>query len=228
VVQNADSGFEESANEFVSALHNFDGPSLSEEQLYINAQYYWAQPYIYTSDKNNYVNSVNFALTEAHGNWGVFSTNGMNGGNVFLSQIGAAGGYGSSAGGVLAYWIIHACEVIPSQADESNSFDIWWPIFQGIRAVVGYRTEAIINDGVPPACSIGLAAGSPVVSSWLIASMDDGANEDAGTYFDSNVNIYEPYGRASTVSVCDHTDDTAFDLTNIGPAGCLWEHWFYN
>ena len=69
-----------------------------------------------------------------------------------LSDI-PSDGYGGGAGGKLAYWIIHSCEVIPTPTDYSVTdrhiaFDDWFRIFNGMHAVVGYRTEMLIGDKV--------------------------------------------------------------------------------
>jgi hypothetical protein len=70
-------------------------------------------------------------------------------------------------GNSLGYWIIHSCEVLPTQTDESTSFDVWWNIFQGLHAVAGYRTEMWISDGATGPFGFSIGLGAPVVSAWL-------------------------------------------------------------
>jgi hypothetical protein len=222
VVRNDSQGWVDSANGFYAnlMLANLLGSPIP----FTNAQYYWAEPFEFLSDKDAFVNGVNIALTEVHGNWGVFSTRDNHDDLVFLSAI-PAGGYGST----LAYWILHSCEVIPTATDETTSFDVWWNIFQGMHAAVGYRTEMWINDGVTSPFGLYMGLGVPVVSAWFnsIASNDlYGANDS--TYFDGNRHITEPMGRASAIAVCGHGDDTAADLGSLGPASCLTEWWFDN
>lgn len=79
-------------------VHKFD---------FIDSQYYWAQPYLSTSDKESNVDSVHIADTEVHGNWHEFWTLYNNGDILHLSDI-PASGYGGGAGDSLAYWIIHS------------------------------------------------------------------------------------------------------------------------
>ena len=174
------------------------------------------------------MNSVNIALTEVHGNWGLFSTRDNHDDLVFLNTI-PAGGYGGRDGGSLAFWILHSCEVIPTQTDESTSFNVWWNIFNGLHAAVGYRTEMWINDGVTSPFGFAIGLGAPVVSAWLNAvASDDSYGANDATYFDTNRQINEPMGCASAIAVCGHGDDTARDVGPIGKAACLTEWWFQN
>ena len=66
---------------------------------------------------------------------------------------GGSNGYGGGAGasGDLAYWIIHSCEVLPTPADYSAenrrlAYDTWWDVFNGMHAVLSYRTQMFIAD----------------------------------------------------------------------------------
>jgi len=232
VVRDDSQGWVDSANNFFANLQASEviAPIFGRQPIpFVNSQYYWAEPRLFLDDKDSFVNSVQIALTEVHGNWGLFSTRDNHDDLVSLSSIPSTG-YGGG-GSSLAYWILHSCEVIPTQTDESTSFDVWWNIFNGLHAVLGYRTEMWINDGVtsPFAMSIGL--GAPIVSAWLNAIVSDdsyGAND--ATYLDDNFNPkkLEPMGRASAIAVCGHSDDTATDVEKLGRANCLTEWWFNN
>jgi len=80
---------------------------------FIDSQYYWAQPYMFISDKNSYINSVHLAQVEVHGNWHRFTT----ATTVGLPSAVPEEGYGGGAGGILSYWLIRSCSVIPSPDD---------------------------------------------------------------------------------------------------------------
>jgi hypothetical protein len=224
VVRDDSADWVNSANSFMSNLQlaNAFGSPIP----FTNSQYYWAEPFEYVSNKDSFINSVNVALTESHGNWGLFTTEKNNADFVYLNGI-PSSGYGGP-GHSLGYWIIHSCEVIPTQTDESTSFDVWWNIFQGIHAVAGYRTEMWINDGATGPFGFSIGFGAPVVSAWLNSVASDDAYDDGATYFDGNRNITEPMGRASAIAVCGHGDDTVNNLGSLGPANCLTEWWFNN
>lgn len=233
VVRNDSQGWVDSANNFFA---NLQGASVIAGLLgrsptaFTNSQYYWAEPRLFLSDKDSFVNSVQIALTEVHGNWGLFSTRDNHDDLVSLSSIPSTG-YGGGGGGSLAYWILHSCEVIPTQTDESTSFDVWWNIFNGLHAVLGYRTEMWINDGVTGPFGLSIGLGASVVSAWLNAVVsDDSYGAGDATYLDDNFNPNksEPMGRASAIAICGHGDDTASDIAPLGQATCLTEWWFNN
>ena len=225
VVRNDNSGWVTSANEFFAGLQL--GAIFGSPISFSNSQYYWAEPRLFTNEKNSFVNSVQLALNEVHGNWWIFSTRDNSHDLVSLSSI-PSSGYGGGGSGSLKYWIIHSCEVIPTQTDESTSFDVWWNIFNGLHAVVGYRTEMWINDHVTWAFGVALSLGAPVVPAWLTDISSDDSYDDGTTYFDGHRQMQEPMGRASAVVVCGHTDDIVSQVGSLGRASCLTEWWFDN
>lgn len=193
-------------------------------------------PYQFTTDKESYIDSVHIADIETHGGWNEFTTYEQSPDYpyiVHLSDI-PASGYGPGADGSLAYWILHSCEVIPTPTDFpgepiQKAFNPWWPIFNGLHAVVGYRTEMTIADSVMGefGSSIGLGAG--FVSSWLMTVSGDSADYIPPIiYLDNFAGIDEPRGRAAVVAVCGHEDDIATDITDMGRPGCLTMWWYEN
>jgi hypothetical protein len=189
---------------------------------FVDKQYLATNVSMFTTAKNAFINSVQIALNEVHGDYWEFTTYQNDAGIVTLSEI---GGLGGNANGSLAYWILHSCEVIPSQTDEPNSFDVWWNIFRGLHSVVGYRTDMFISDGVTTNFGLWLGLNAPIVSSWFVEAA---ASYHGETYFDTNRLITEPLGRASSVSVCGHADDTACDVAPLPNPTCLVEYWMDN
>lgn len=234
VVRNDHQCWVSSANDFWSGLTA--DPSTAGN--FTNSQYYWAYPYEYTSSKNNFVNSVNVALTEAHGDWWLYSTLKNCCDLVDINTI--PGGYGTSAGGALRFWAIHSCEVVPAPDDTPNWPNPWWNIFKGLHAVVGYRTIMFICDGVTKPFGKSLAKGLPFVSSWLSAvhsSSSYASNPaaichgghnpgDACTYTGPNTIFCKPMGRACAIVVCGHDNDSVYNTQILAPANCLNVYWY--
>ena len=225
VVRNDNSGWVTSANEFFSGLQ-IASTLFGSGIPFTNSQYYWAEPRLFTTEKNSFINSVQVGLNEVHGNWWLFSTRDNSHDLVSLSDI-PSSGYGSGSGS-LKYWIVHSCEVIPTQTDEATSFDVWWNIFNGLRAVVGYRTEMWINDHVTGKFGLYIGLGAGFVSAWLNDIASDDSYDSSMTYSDGNRGITEPMGRASAVVVCGHSDDIVSQVGSLGRASCLTEWWFDN
>jgi len=224
VVRNDNAGWVASANAFMSSLNAFS-PIFGS---FANSQYYWAEPRLFTNQKNSFVNAVNIALTEVHGNWGLFTTLRNNADYVHLNQI-PSPGYGGAGGvGSLAYWILHSCEVIPTATDESTSFDVWWNIFGGLHAAVGYRTEMWINDKVSTMFGLLLSLNASVVSSWLHTVITDNDYQSGDTYYDGNRMMTEPMGRPSAIAVSGHGDDTARMVAPLPRPSSLTAWWYDN
>ncbi len=224
VVRNDSGDWVTSANEFLSGLRA--AALLGGSIPFTDKQYYWAEPRLFTNEKNSFINSVQVALNEVHGNWWLFSTKDNSHDLVSLNSIPSSGyGGGSSS---LAYWILHSCEVIPTQTDEATSFDVWWNIFNGLHAVVGYRTEMWIADHVTGLFGLYLGLGAAFVPAWLNEIASDDSYDDGATYFDGNRGITEPMGRPSAIAVCGHSDDIVSQVGSLGRASCLTEWWFNN
>ncbi|KAF4637702.1 hypothetical protein G7Y89_g386 [Cudoniella acicularis] len=194
-------------NDFLSGLQ-------SASSRFVNSQFYWDEPYMYAGSAATYVDSVNIAFTEGHGNVHMFTTNEKEAGwgPVYISSSIASSGFGPGAGGSLAYWIIRACDTVStaleySAADQHLAFDPWWPVFNGIHAVMGYRTEAQVYDNEMGNVGKVIGQGASVVHGWM--------NAAAGG------------GKTSAVVVCGHDDDNVFNIDNLGKATCLTIWYLY-
>lgn len=220
VDRNDDAGWVNDANAFWNSLS-----SSITKNLFTNSQYYWAEPRLFTNQKNSFVNSVNIGLNEVHGNWWIFWTYQNNADTVNINGDIPNPGYGPSANGVLATWILHSCEVVPAPDDTANWPDPWWTVFGGVRNVVGYRTIMYINDGAGGPYGTSLGNIAPVVSSWLsdVSSLNDYSGHPTAA---AHGGIVRPMGRASTISACGHDSDNAFAVGTLGRASCLTVWWF--
>jgi hypothetical protein len=161
VVRNDYSGWVNSANGFWNGIQ-----ASGYGAWFTNSQYYWAYPFEFQGSKNYYLNAVNVAEIEVHGDWWLWTTY-QNWGDVVTVDSMPAPGLGGSAGGVCAYFIIHSCEVVPSAADTGSWPTKWWHIFGGIHSVLGYRTIMYIDDGIMWPFGRHMGWGSNLVSSWL-------------------------------------------------------------
>ena len=220
VVRNDDAGWVNNANGFWNGL-----ASTWTSNLFTNAQYYWAEPRLFTIEKNTFVNAVNLALFEAHGDWWLTSTLKNCCDLVNINGDIPSPGYGPSANGSLADWVIHSCEVVPAPDDTANWPDPWWTVFGGVRNILGYRTIMYINDsaGAPYGTSLGNLA--PVVSAWLndVMSLNAYSGHPSAT---AHGNISRPMGRPSSISMCGHDGDSVLSTSPLGRAGCLTVWWF--
>jgi len=226
VVRQDNAGWVTSANSFLDGLRaaRFFNPAFAP----VDRQYYWAEPRLFLDENHEFVDGVQVALTEVHGNWGLFTTLKNNADFVHLSDVPTDGYGGADGAGLLAYWILHSCEVIPTAADSTTSYDVWWNIFNGLHAALGYRTEMWINDEISGKFGLLVGLGAPMISAWLSTIINDDSYSPSDTYFDDNVDMKEPMGRPSAVCVFGHSDDTIFDSAPLGRPSVLQQWWYDN
>jgi hypothetical protein len=224
VVRDDDSNWVADANEFWQGL-TFSFPFFTTgAAFFTNSQYFWAEPRLFTTQKNSFANSVNIALIEVHGDWWLYSTERNCCDLVDIQNI-PSPGYGTSAGGHMSYWVIHSCEVVPGPDDTSGWSGPWWNIFGGVHSVVGYRTIMYIDDDVGFPYGFKLTFFAPAVSGWLnaVSSASAYSGRPMAT---AHGGINRPMGRASTISTCGREDDTVFDTSALPRAGCLRVFWY--
>ncbi|MBZ5538772.1 MAG: DUF6345 domain-containing protein [Acidobacteriia bacterium] len=225
VVRNDDPNWVAEANEFWSGLSSFFGGA-----LFTNAQYFWAYPFEFNTSEAAFVNSVNIAINQVHGDWWLFSTSSNCCDLVDITAIPVSKGYGTANGGHLSYWILHSCEVVPSAADAPCATDArpWWTpwfnIFRGLHTVVGYRTIMWIDDDVSGPYGTALRFGAPVVSAWFNATTSAAGYQGNPTY-PAHCGNSPPMGRPSTVSSCGRENDWVYDTSALPAANCLINFW---
>lgn len=225
VVRDDDSNWVANANEFWGGLSSFSG-----NFLFTNSQYYWAYPFEFNTNEAAFVNSVNVADNEVHGDWWFFTTEKNCCDGVDITAIPASEGYGSAHGGKLDFWMLHSCEVVPSAIDAPCPTDSrpwwtpWFKMFQGLHTVVGYRTIMWIDDDVTGPFATSLRFGAPVVSAWFNATNSAAGYQGNPTY-PAHCTRKPPMGRPSTVSVCGRQNDWIYDTSGLPPASCLINFW---
>jgi len=186
-------------------------------------------PVAFTTAKNfgAYANTARVLESEAPGARGRFSTNRYTGGVVGIASLGALGAVAGKKTG-LAFWVARTPSLIASPSDATTPYREWLPVFGGLHAVVGYRTEIYSNDGVAGPFGADLAMGAPVVSAWLLEGAATSAYRagDNPLYEGSSAAVAEaPTGRVSTLSVCGHAGDSLFDTGRLPRATCLQSWW---
>jgi hypothetical protein len=232
VIQNAERGWLSDAQGFIAGL----GASRGGNPFNL-AQYYWAQTFMYSPNAASFVDNVQVAETEGHGNWWLFATSDHTD-VVNFDTYPASGGYGTVNHGKLNYWILHGCEIVPSPQDapcpkgapgqdSRNWTDPWWRMFQGLHTVVGFRTPMWINDEVGGPFATSMRNGTPVISAWFHAVETAGAYQppDSNQGNLNHCGLSLPMGRPAAVTVCGHSNDTIFDQASIPAASCLTIFW---
>jgi hypothetical protein len=212
----------------IFGISTFDGAS-----RFTNAQYFWGEDTQFVNNQNIYVDNVNLAFQCTHGNLQRFWPNELQD-PVHLADIGAIGGYGSGAGGTLNYWLIKACDVIPTITQYSDKYgdsaahqawDVWWDVFNGVHVIAGFSTDANAGDGIENDVSFLIGIGAGVAMTWLNTINQAHKYNPLNTYTDPNWGT-QNYGRPAAIFPCGHGDDTIFMREDIGKPDCLTMFWY--
>jgi hypothetical protein len=230
------------ANNFLSGLTFLDSIVPGWTPTVSRTQWYYAYPFEVNSPWSEYyMNAVNVAYTEPHGDWLENTTYSNYADFWYVTDIGTNGnpGFGAAAGGVLATWIIMSCEVVPSMYDRQNeaggsdnpytAFDAWWPVFQGLHNVLGFRTEMMYpDDTLNFEFGYDASLGGDVNAAWF---QEVGAyGSGYGTYPDGHL-IGSPlvnYDRASTMIDGRDLGQSIFDVTPQTASDTLYNFWMDN
>jgi len=139
-------------------------------------QYYWSEVRLFTTQDNSFADHCHVALAEGHGNHWLFCTSG--GARVFLNDA-AQPGYGGHAGGIMTYFVLKSCSVIPAPPDRragEPTWDTpWWRIFKGLRQAVGFRTLMYINDDISDDFGYWIGKNCRVLDSWFYSTNTSGS-----------------------------------------------------
>lgn len=229
------SAYLDMANSFLSGLAS--GPQPVSRTLWWTA-YTWQ---VVGPQSKSWLNAVNVAYTEPHGDWLINSTlsNCCEIWNVANIGTGGNPGYGGAAGGVLATWIIMSCEVIPSAYDRQNqiggsgnpatAFDAWWPVFQGLHNVIGFRTIMFYpDDALNYGFGSDAARGGDVNAAWFdeVAAIDGNDGTYASQHLIGNPVVH--YDRASTMIDARDLGQSIFSVGAQSASTTLWNFWMSN
>jgi uncharacterized protein DUF6345 len=166
VVRNDSWDWVDDANEFKNGLN--DGHSSGLPAITFG-DYFWDQPWVWTSSEDSFVDRWHITLMEGHGNTWQFTTrsNCCDGVNLNASS---QPGYGDLAGNSMRFLILKGCAIIPAPPDRSDWAAPWWRIFKGLHQAVGFRTEMYIDDDISYGFAKNIASNHRVLDSWFAAT----------------------------------------------------------
>lgn len=189
----------------------------------------------------NFLNAVNVAYTEPHGDWWTNSTLSNCCDIWYVPNIGTGGnpGFGAAAGGVLATWVIMSCEVVPSYYDLQNqiggsgngyaAFTPWWPVFQGLHNVIGFRTEMLYpDDALNYGFGSDAAKGGDVNAAWFqeVAAYDGNDGTYTSQHLIGNPQVH--WDRPSTMIDARDLGQSIFSVGAQSASSTLWNFWAGN
>jgi hypothetical protein len=232
----------EMSNNFLAGLTALNAILPGATPPTVRTQWYVAYPWeVVGPDSRYFLNAVNVAYTVPHGDW-LLNTTLSNCCDIWqVPNIGTGGnpGLGSAAGGVLATWIIMSCEVIPSVYDRANqasglhdgsiAFNAWWPVFQGLHNVIGFRTIMFYpDDALQFGFGFDASLGGDINAAWFqeVAAVDG----DRGTYPNGKLSGSPTvhYDRASTMIDARDLGQSIYNVSPQSASTTLWNFWMNN
>lgn len=237
-----DGGYVSMSNSFLSGLTFLNSifPGLTPPVT--RTQWYVAYPWEVVGPSSRYfMNAVNVAYTVPHGDWLINTTLSNCCDTWYVPNIGTGGnpGYGAAAGGVLATWVIMSCEVIPSMYDRQNeiggtgnpytAFDAWWPVFQGLHNVIGFRTIMFYpDDNLQFGFGLDASLGGDINAAWFHELAVNDGND--GTYTSQHLNggPQVHYDRGSTMIDARDLGQSIFNVAPQSASTVLWNFWMGN
>src|SRR5262249_15398862 len=175
-------------------VKNFQGWQNIGSHRYEMAQYYWAEPFEFMSDHNDFVDKMDLAYVAGHGSAYYIQTNQSTSDGVDLRDAPAYGDL--PTGGDLEFMIIESCNTVASAPEAPESGDWWTPwtsIFRGLHQLVGFRTLSNSDNGIPNRYANKLKANGGVWQSWFDAVDEE---RSYSTFVNSDGAPYPGYASA--------------------------------
>lgn len=193
----------------------------------VRRDYYWDYRRLWENETGYgdwspwFVNQDHLVQIQGHGAPWIITCYKDYGEIIHLNQI--AGYGGNRAGGKTAYCIWQSCDVIPEPGHPfewdftagHSAFDVWWGVFKGMHANMGYRTLMHIYNGVGGPYGFALGNGCPVAASWLSCT-------DHAVFNHSNGWDY-----GNVVYVTGRGGDTVYDNAPLPNPGSLTMWWIH-
>jgi hypothetical protein len=180
-------------------------------QTWKYSQYYYNQPYMFTTSNNSFADSMDFIYTAGHGNTYYLQTNSSTASGInFAGDMSSTNGLGDFNA---EYLVIESCSTVASSAETADPWSSWMNTLKGLHQIVGFHTLSYSDNGIPNNYARKLKAGGCVWQSWFAA-----VNEERSAWRGS----FYP-GMASAI----YYDGTQYDtLASAGyPDPYQWGGW---
>lgn len=171
-VAQAESRFQRNVWNFIK---NFNGYKTIGENRWKYSQYFWAEPFEFTTHAQYFADSMDLAYVAAHGGYYQFACH-SNIADVDLRNAPGYGRLGSGPGGDLEFLVIESCSTIASAPEFPSD---WWSawlrdssgnhIFQGLHQAIGFRTLSVSDNGIPNNFANRLKGGQAIWQAWFDA-----------------------------------------------------------
>ncbi len=134
-------------------------------------QYFWAEPFEFTTSSSSFINSMDLDYVSGHGAPYFIQTNQATSAGV---DFRSASGYGANSGGPLKFLIIESCNTVTTAPDVAGDWwTPWTAIFHGLHQLVGFHTLSNSDNGIPNNYANKLRGRAGIWQAWFEAVDDE-------------------------------------------------------
>ena len=194
-------------------IKNFQGWQTVGSYQWKYTQYYWAEPFEFTTNDNDFVDRMDLSYIACHGAPYYIQTKKATGDGVDLRSAPA---YGDLArGGDLEFLIIESCNTVTTAPDVSGDWwTPWTSIFQGLHELVGYHTLSNSDNGIPNNFANKLKADGVIWESWF-----DAVDEERSWFNNPTNTDGSPYPGYASAIMYHSTQNDRIGAYAADPAG---------
>jgi hypothetical protein len=208
-VDKAESRFVRNVWNFVK---NFQSWQTVGGNRYKEVQYYYAEPFMFDSLHQSYLDKMDLSYVAGHGNQYYIQTNQAASQGVDLRYVPAYGDLKNN--GDLEFLIIESCYTVASAPEHANWWTPYSPMFQGLHQLVGFHTLSNSDNGIPNNYAHKLKANGGVWQSWFAA-----VNEERYWIFNPTNSDGSPYPGLASAIMYSSTQNDRLGSYGADPAG---------
>jgi hypothetical protein len=148
-------------------IKEFQTPKTVGSNSWVYTQYYFMEPYVFTTANDTYTDAVDFIYSSGHGNSYYLQTNKSTGAGIYFpTDMPAGNGLGDYNA---EYLVIESCSTVQSLQETNDPWSNWMSTLKGLHQIVGFHTISYSDNGIPNNYAKKLKAGGAVWQSWFQA-----------------------------------------------------------
>lgn len=207
-------------------IKEFQTPQFVGGNSWKNTQYFYNEPFIFTTANDSYADAVDFIYSAGHGNSYYLQTNQAAGEGIYFPvDMPAGNGLGDYNAEYLA---IESCSTVESLQETGDPWSSWMSTLKGLHQIVGFHTLSYSDNGIPNNYARKLKAGGQVWQSWFQAVNEERSWWQGSFYPGMASAIFYDGTRYETLASSQYPDPYQWGGTHQGVDwGYIWNWYQY-
>lgn len=148
-------------------IKEFQSPQSVGSNDWFYTQYYYNEPFEFTTNNDSFADAVDFIYASGHGNSYYLQTNQSTASGInFPTDMPAGDGLGDFDGD---YLTIESCSTVQSLQESGDPWSNWMTTLKGLHQIVGFHTISYSDNGIPNNYARKLKGGGAIWQSWFQA-----------------------------------------------------------